>query len=177
MEVFWANGYEGTHLTDLTAAMGINPPSFYATFGSKEALFREAVELYRERVGSKTLRALEEVPRIRDALKAMLTSSLENAFAAPAGGGCLLSLGIINCHPETEPLRGLLCDLRRATADAVRERLDRAVREGELPATMHTGRLATYFSTLMHGLSLQVRDGVPRENLIDVVETGLACLN
>jgi len=44
MEVFWAKGYEGASLSDLTAAMGINSPSLYAAFGSKEALFLEATE-------------------------------------------------------------------------------------------------------------------------------------
>ena len=34
MEIFWARGYEGAQLTDLTAAIGIAPPSFYAAFQS-----------------------------------------------------------------------------------------------------------------------------------------------
>ncbi|BCJ58121.1 hypothetical protein Jiend_15430 [Micromonospora endophytica] len=46
MEVFWRHGYQGASMTALTAAMGINSPSLYAAFGSKEALFRAAVALY-----------------------------------------------------------------------------------------------------------------------------------
>ena len=38
MEVFWSKGYDAASLSDLTAAMGINPPSLYAAFGNKEAL-------------------------------------------------------------------------------------------------------------------------------------------
>ncbi|TIU07517.1 MAG: helix-turn-helix transcriptional regulator, partial [Mesorhizobium sp.] len=52
MEVFWAKGYEGASMSDLTAAMGINSPSLYAAFGSKEALFLEAVELYTQVEGT-----------------------------------------------------------------------------------------------------------------------------
>ena len=63
MTVFWARGYEGTTLDELKLAMGgITAPSFYAAFGSKEALFREAVVLYRQTAGSTTAIALTEPP-------------------------------------------------------------------------------------------------------------------
>ena len=34
MHVFWAKGYEGTALSELTRAMRINRPSLYAAFGN-----------------------------------------------------------------------------------------------------------------------------------------------
>src|ERR1700733_7112105 len=45
-ELFWRNGYERTSLADLTTAMGITPPSFYFAFGSKEGLFKRALQHY-----------------------------------------------------------------------------------------------------------------------------------
>ena len=46
LDVFWRKGYEGATLCDLTAAMGINPPSLYAAFGDKEKLYLEALGRY-----------------------------------------------------------------------------------------------------------------------------------
>src|ERR1700733_10256091 len=46
MQVFWRKGYEGTSMVDLTEAIGINSPSLYAAFGSKEGLFRAVLERY-----------------------------------------------------------------------------------------------------------------------------------
>ena len=46
LQVFWQKGYEGASLTDLTEAMGINRPSLYCAFGSKEELFRKALDRY-----------------------------------------------------------------------------------------------------------------------------------
>ena len=34
LEVFWARGYDGATLPELTRAMGINRPSLYAAFGN-----------------------------------------------------------------------------------------------------------------------------------------------
>ena len=49
VEVFWRHGYEGTSMADLTSAMGMNRPSVYDVFGTKEDLFRKAVARYAER--------------------------------------------------------------------------------------------------------------------------------
>ena len=46
MELFWRQGYEGTSIADLTRALGINPPSLYAAFGSKRDLFEKTLDRY-----------------------------------------------------------------------------------------------------------------------------------
>ena len=63
MEMFWERGYEGTTLEDFQAAMGgISPTSFYHAFGSKEALFRQAVEKYQDTVGGPALKSAGRNP-------------------------------------------------------------------------------------------------------------------
>src|SRR4051812_3480675 len=62
LTLFWERGYEGTSIADLTAVMGITPPSLYAAFGSKEALFREALSLYRHRAGGITPAEVADEP-------------------------------------------------------------------------------------------------------------------
>ena len=64
-QVAWkmARGYDGVSLEDLQKAMGnISPPSFYAAFGSKDALFREVVALYRQTMGECVMKALAASP-------------------------------------------------------------------------------------------------------------------
>ena len=46
MHVFWAHGYEGASMSDLTEALGVNKPSIYGAFGSKEELFRKTLQRY-----------------------------------------------------------------------------------------------------------------------------------
>ncbi|OOG69238.1 TetR family transcriptional regulator [Sinorhizobium sp. A49] len=176
MEVFWAKGYEGAQLNDLTAAIGIAPPSFYAAFGSKEQAFREAVGLYVATVGSGSMRALEAGETARQAIRAMLLASIDIALGAPQSNGCLLILGVMNCQPEIGPLYDLLKGLRKETVERVRARLARGVADGELPQTTDTATLANYYGAIMQAISMQARDGATRQKLEALVQPSLAAL-
>ena len=65
LQQFWKKGYEGTSLTDLTEAMGINRPSLYAAFGNKEGLFRRVLERYIANTGQQLQAALSAPTRPR----------------------------------------------------------------------------------------------------------------
>ena len=94
----------------------------------------------------------------------------------PQAGGCLLVLGVVNCQPDTEPLRDLLIRIRADTEAAIRARLDRGVLEGDLSPSADTQVLANYFSMLMQGLSMQARDGASRGALEALIAPSLAAL-
>ena len=76
MEVFWSKGYEGASLTDLTAAMGINSPSLYGAFGSKEARSARPSSC-RQTDGGAARQALQNAPSARDAMQDMLLAAAE----------------------------------------------------------------------------------------------------
>src|SRR5919205_1081784 len=76
LDVFWRKGYEAASISDLTAAMGINPPSLYAAFGNKEELFRKALDRYTEKHDAFVEEALAR-PKARDAIAALLTGSAD----------------------------------------------------------------------------------------------------
>ena len=46
MNVFWAKGYNGASMRELTAAMRINASSLYNTIGDKQQLFRKCIRQY-----------------------------------------------------------------------------------------------------------------------------------
>ncbi|EDU6248483.1 TetR/AcrR family transcriptional regulator, partial [Salmonella enterica subsp. enterica] len=45
--LFHSRGYDAVSVADLTKAFGINPPSFYAAFGSKLGLYTRVLKRYR----------------------------------------------------------------------------------------------------------------------------------
>jgi AcrR family transcriptional regulator len=174
MEVFWERGYEGTSISDLSEALGIHPPSLYAAFGTKEELFREAVALYDTLEGSATEQALGGATTARDAVEAMLRLHVEHYTDPDKPTGCLIVLGATTWTPHNEAVREYLAGLRAKTHEALRERFERGIADGDLSPEVDVDALAAYFNTVLEGLSIQARDGVPRDAMNVIVDCALA---
>ncbi|OQS13779.1 TetR family transcriptional regulator [Nocardia donostiensis] len=174
MEVFWEHGYEGTSMTDLTSAMGINSPSLYAAFGGKEALFRETIELYCRCEGGATERALREEPTARAAIEAMLRDNAATYTASDKPHGCMVVLAGSTYTTRTESIREFLVDKRKETSTDIRRRLDRGIADGDLPAGTDTEALATFYTTVLYGLSIQARDGMSPAELTRSIDCAMA---
>ncbi len=175
MEIFWERGYEGTTLEDLQTAMGgISPTSFYHAFGSKEALFRQAVEKYQEKVGGPALQALEESATAREAVHQMLRLTAESFCRPGQPRGCMLVLGAVKCTPANAGAQDYLQSIRRQAPAVLRRRLKRAVAEGDLPASADIAAIASFYATVMHGLAIRAGDGASRRALMAAVDGAMA---
>lgn len=174
MKTFWQSGYEGASMAALTEAMGINSPSLYACFGSKENLFKEAVELYLATEDRKTRATLSEQTRARAAMQSMLRRAVAN-LADPAGcRGCLLVLGDSNAAPGHEGVHRYLAQRRKEIQAALEERLKRGIADGDLPPHADIEAIAAFYMTVMQGLSLRARDGASREAMLQVADAAMA---
>jgi AcrR family transcriptional regulator len=174
MKTFWRFGYEGASMTALTEAMGINSPSLYACFGSKEGLFREAVDLYLATEDKKTRSRLFDEPTAREAVHGMLRCSIANLTDPSGGRGCLLVLGDSNASPEHAGIHQYLAQRRKEIQAALEERLRRGIAEGDVPPHAEVKAIAAFYMTVMQGLSLRARDGALRETMTEVADAAMA---
>lgn len=174
LDLFWTRGYEATSLADLTEAMGIAPPSLYAAFGSKEQLFFEALERYGVQYGAIVERALEEGATAREAVERLLAESARLYTLPGKPRGCFVVAGAANCTPAAASVERTLRELRRRSEARLRARLERAVREGELPAGADVDALAAFVAAVTQGMSQHARDGASRAELEAIARTALA---
>lgn len=175
-DAFWTRGYEGTSMNDLVAALGIASARIYAAFGSKEELFREAIALYEAGEGGFADRALAEEPTARAALERMFREAID-VYAPPSNPrGCMVVSAAMGCASENDAVTRWLAEHRRARTKSIVDRLRQAVTDGELPRDTDAAALGDYFAALLHGLSVQARDGVPRRRLRALVATALKSL-
>ncbi|WP_224391239.1 TetR/AcrR family transcriptional regulator [Pseudonocardia sp. ICBG1293] len=172
MRVFWAQGYEGASLTDLTAAMGITRTSMYAAFGNKEALFRKALDRYLAGPGSYGSCALEQ-PTARSVAAAFLHAGVEATTRPDRPAGCLSVQGALAVAPGDRGVRDAASDLRDDVRARLVERFERARDEGDLSASSDPDLLARYVMVVSNGIAVQAAGGAGREELHRVADSAL----
>jgi len=177
MLAFWRRGYEGTSMADRVQALGIASARIYAAFGSKQDLFREAVQRYEAGDGGFADRAMAQEPRVRDALARVLRDAAATYTDDAQPLGCMVGTAATNCAEENEAVAAWLAEHRRQRTQSLIDRLQRALDEGELRAGTDVQALGDFYATQLHGISVQARDGVPRQRLLAAVETALLLLD
>ncbi len=173
MRTFWERGYQATSMTDLTSAMGIGSPSLYAAFGSKEALFQEAVHHYENTEGIAE-QAFRAAPTARDAVDGLLRHNALTYTDPTKPAGCLIVLGATNCTDESAGARAFLAERRRNQLAELRSRIARSVAEGDVPAGTDVAGVAEFYIAVLYGLSIQARDGATQQQLLAVVDHAMA---
>lgn len=177
MLAFWRRGYEGTSMADLVQALGIASARIYAAFGSKQDLFREAVQRYEAGDGGFADRAMAQELRVRDALARVLRDAVATYTDDAHPLGCMVVTAATNCAEENEAVAAWLAEHRRLRTQSLIDRLQRALDEGELRAGTDVQVLGDFYATQLHGISVQARDGVPRQRLLAAVQTALLLLD
>lgn len=168
-DAFWSRGYEGVSMADLVSTLGLASARIYAAFGSKEALFRETVALYDAEEGGFATRAIMEEPTAQLAIERILREAAETYTRKDRPRGCMVVSAATNCASENEGVSAWLAEYRRRRTASLIERLERAVAEGELKPETDARVLGDYYATVLHGLSVQARDGVPRKRLLATI--------
>lgn len=172
MLVFWEHGYEGASLAGLTDAMGISTTSMYAAFGNKEELFRKALERYTEGPSAYLTRALDE-PTALGVATAILAGTVRTTTRPAHPHGCMGVQGALATGDSGRGVQDLLIAWRNNGCCCIKERFQRAVDDGDLPATTDPGLLARYVTTLAFGIAVQAASGVGREELQAMADAAL----
>lgn len=160
MRVFWTYGYPATSIDQLTAATGLGKGSLYGTFGSKDALFRRALDLYADTYGTRYERAMNRHANPVGAIRAYFEVLLRRLADPSVPDGCLL------CQSVTDGQA--LEDAGRHHAQALLNlqlaRIRAALSSSELPGR-ELDELARLAVTVQQGIVVMHRGGTPIRQL------------
>jgi AcrR family transcriptional regulator len=171
--LFWEHGYEGTSTADLTKAMGINPPTLYSTFGSKEELYRQALDFSVARESRRRSALLASDLPVYEALSLYLYDIADGDTQPDKPRGCIVSTAVLQHAQEHASVARMTAALREASIQILKSRFDRAVGEGELPDQTDTDTLARFYGAIIQGMSAQACDGACNMRLKRLIDVAL----
>jgi AcrR family transcriptional regulator len=174
VDVFWDAGFAATSLDDLTAATGMNRPSIYGAFGDKQALYRKAFDLYRDRTRAAMAEAFGGDRPLRAALRRAYDIGIAIYLSGDSGPrGCFI-IGTAVAQAVTDPdIRAALADTLHEIDDGFRARIARAQRNGELSADADPAKLAKLASATLYSLTIHARAGVGRPALEAIADAAI----
>jgi len=172
LQVFWAHGYEGASMAELTEALGINKPSIYAAFGNKEELFHKALGKYLSGPLSYISEAMNQ-PTARETVETFLTKSAELLTNPNNPRGCMIVQGALTCGKGSNTIQQELIVYRSDLETSFAKRFELAKVQGDLPPEVNTKQLAKYIATIHQGMSVQATSGTSKEELLNVIQQAL----
>lgn len=154
MNEIWRNGLEASSVKALSERLGITRSSFYNAFGSREALFKEALDLYFSQAPDRVLAHVGADASVLVVLTRMFREVCRVRAADPEAKGCMA----INCVAE---LVGVDVTLGPIMEGAVRRSLERfekllrqAAASGEIEDTGDLKQKALALQNLLIGLNV-----------------------
>ncbi len=153
MEVFWAQGYEATGVTELLQEMGIGRQSMYDTFGNKRSLFQEALRRYADEYAGRMIAILEapgsplgNIDKLFDFWSEMLSER--------CACGCLMGNTAAELGPHDPEMAAALRSGFKRLEQAIANTFRRAQAEGELGLDLDADALASLLVVAGQGTAL-----------------------
>lgn len=136
LEVFRAKGWQGSSMQDLAQASQVQRGSLYHAFGSKQALFLRAFDLYAQRFEKKLQTAwragaADEAGKAAAMLQVFFDVALSNMCGRPSHG-CLTTRTAMELQMADGPIRQRLQQFLLGLQELLAQRLDSSELRGQL---------------------------------------------
>ena len=173
MQAFWSGGYDATSLETLLPQLGIGLSSFYRTFGSKQALYLEAIDLYREEMAGRLRENLQVAP-LRRALGTLFGAVVDEMAREEVSRGCLLVNATVERAPHDPDVRQRVREQLATNRELFRGAVARARERGEIASALPDDALALDLVNTYHGLRVTGKATADRAVLDAIVESVIA---
>ncbi|WP_216825017.1 TetR/AcrR family transcriptional regulator [Agarilytica rhodophyticola] len=168
MSVFWAKGYDGASLKDLTRAMKISGPSMYSAFGDKRELYLKTIDLYADVDACAPVVAFETEPDLEKAVRGFFEAVITYATTpGTSAKGCFLASCVIANVDEVEGVAGRMEKAIDDTDVRLAARFDKEKERGVLPEDFPSKARARLMYDMRQGYMFRGRAGRTIEALLE----------
>lgn len=170
--LFWERGYFATSMKQIEQALDMRPGSLYSTFGSKDGLFQEALEVYAARMADELKSHLLQYDSLMSGLKHYLHKlalSYSDGAAVPARA-CMIVKTLLEVGSQQSGLQHQV----NSTLDAIETRFasifEEARASGEISPEADCRRLARLYQSQIMGLRSFAQRDIPAKYVQQLAE-------
>ena len=177
LETFWRKGFDRTSISDLSAALGVGPSSLYNAFGSKEELYRRAIERYVATYAGFIDEAVARDMDVEPAVRGLLREAARVYASPDSPPGCVVMQSGGAVGPGDSVAAAITLKVKAEVERKLAKMLDRSSRSHGTPLSASARLLAKYLIGTMRGLSQLSIDGASLRDLMKVCDVAArACV-
>lgn len=179
MNLFWEKGFAGASMKQIELALDMRPGSIYATFGSKDGLFREALAAYAERGGVELREHLAGYSSVLDGLQGYLRRIAQQSKPGEAtpSRACMIVKTLLEASNSNSAMAEQANTILDAVEQSLVQLLEQAKMQGELAADTDCARLARLFQAQLIGLRSFAQRETHPEHVTSLAEDMAATLD
>ncbi len=169
-DLFWANGFHATSMRNIQQAVDMRPGSIYASFGSKEGLFKETLQHYARASQARLNDCIAASTSPLEGLKLFIRDSVIGSRTSAPSDICMLVKTIAELTNDNAELlseaKGLLQQVEVAFAAI----LVQAQEQGEINRAKTPERMARYLQVQLMGLRAYARANEGDAQVIELID-------
>ena len=163
MHLFWEHGYQGASLKMLESTLKLRPGSLYHSFGNKDQLYIEALDLYAHELVSELDSAISREGSLLDGLECFLSDLVILSRRSRPSRACLIVKTLLELADSGGDVANKADTLLQTMEDYFVVLLDAAKSRGESIAQADSRVLARRLQVQIIG----IRGFAQRENVQD----------
>lgn len=152
--LFHLKGYEATGVSDLVEHMGISRSSIYDSFGDKDGLYKEALELYQSQTSQKLIQVLQQTDDVITTLKDLLLGGFRKNCEEGVKG-CLMANTCTESNLlQQKDINQLIIQNHREFVNALSSAIDRSQQLGRANPSLQARQYAELLFLTNNGASI-----------------------
>ncbi|WP_336777751.1 TetR/AcrR family transcriptional regulator [Pantoea sp. USHLN256] len=158
--LFHEHGYDAVSIADLTQALNIKPPSFYAAYGSKVGLYQRTLERYAQESALPLDKLLSPEKSVAAGVEALLIAAARQYGRHAHQRGCLVTEGM---RADDKDAREVACKIAQPGTTAIHNWL-----KAKCPQSAEC--LTDFIVVTLKGLSAAAYQGMSQRRLIETAK-------
>lgn len=176
MNEIWKNGYAPSSVKALSEKLGITRSSFYNAFGSREALFKEALALYFAQSPDAALAKTAPGIPVRKLFTQVLRDACKARASDRQGRGCMAVNSVAELCNVHDELGQVMEEAILGNLSRIEQLLERGVAQGEIGRNQDLPATALALQNLFMGLNVMCKVVREEEKLWKAAKTTLVGL-